>query len=40
VATATLRCTQTTLWARGEVTVDDLVVYSRTWEATISPCAD
>ncbi len=40
VATATLRCTQTTLWARGEVTVDDLVVYSRTWEARIPPCAD
>lgn len=40
VATATLRCTQTTLWAQGEVTVDDLVVYSRVWEATIPPCTE
>ncbi|HEY0449189.1 CocE/NonD family hydrolase [Actinophytocola sp.] len=39
-ATATLRCTQTTLRARGEVTVDDLVVYSRVWETTLAPCAE
>jgi hypothetical protein len=40
VATATVRCTQTSLWARGEVTVDDLVVYSHVWEVVMSPCCD
>lgn len=39
-ATATVRCTQTTLWARGEVVVDDLVVYSREWTATLAPCGE
>jgi hypothetical protein len=37
-ATATVSCTQTTLQATGEVTVDDLVVYTRTWDATLTPC--
>jgi putative CocE/NonD family hydrolase len=35
VVTATVRCTQTALWARGEVTIDDTTTYSRTWEAAL-----
>lgn len=33
--TATVRCTQTSLWARGEVTVDDLQLFTRIWEAPL-----
>jgi uncharacterized protein len=35
--TATVRCTQTALWARGEVSVDGLALYGRTWEAPLVP---
>ncbi len=31
IATATVRCTQDTVWAHGEVTVDGLTMVSRTW---------
>lgn len=33
--TANVRCTQALLWARGEVTIDGLTRYSRTWEAAL-----
>lgn len=36
-ATATVRCTQTTLRAHGEVVIDDRVTYSREWETTLAP---
>lgn len=35
VAVATVRCTQAALWARGEVTIDGLPVFSRTWDLPI-----
>ncbi len=35
VATAAVRCTQTDLWARGELTVDGVTVFSRTWQASL-----
>ena len=34
-ASATIRCTQTALWARGEVTIDDLTYFSRIWEGPL-----
>jgi uncharacterized protein len=36
-AAATVRCTQTALWARGEVTADGFVLFSKTWEADLVP---
>lgn len=36
-ATATVRCTQTALWARGDVVIDDVVTYSREWATTLAP---
>ena len=36
-AAATVRCTQTALWAHGEVTADGFVVFSKTWEADLVP---
>jgi hypothetical protein len=35
VATAAVRCTQTELWARGELTVDGVTVFSRTWQESL-----
>lgn len=34
--TAAIRCTQTTLWASGEVKVDDSSVFARNWNVAIS----
>jgi len=34
---ATVRCTQTALWARGDITIDGLTTYTRTWEAPLAP---
>lgn len=33
--TAVARCTQTTLWLRGEVIVDGLMIFSRIWETNL-----
>jgi putative CocE/NonD family hydrolase len=33
--TSTVRCTQTSLWVRGEVVEDDVITYSRVWEASL-----
>ena len=38
--TATVRCTQTALWASGEVTVDDVTVFSQVWEASMAQPAE
>lgn len=37
--TAAVRCTQTALWARGEVTIDGYPTFSRIWEATLEDFA-
>lgn len=33
---ATVRLSQAALWARGEVTIDDVTVFSRTWETPLN----
>lgn len=35
--TATVRCTLSSLWAHGEVTIDDQPYFSRTWEIPLHP---
>lgn len=35
-ATAVVRCTQTELWAKGELTIDDVSIWSRTWTAPLN----
>jgi uncharacterized protein len=34
-AVATVRCDQTSLWAHGELTIDGIVTFSRTWHTTL-----
>jgi hypothetical protein len=36
-AAATVRCTQTAVWARAEVCTNGFVVYTRTWETVLVP---
>ena len=36
-ASATVRCTQTTVWARAEVRTNGPVVFARTWETVLVP---
>ncbi|MTD52731.1 CocE/NonD family hydrolase [Amycolatopsis pithecellobii] len=36
-ARATVRASQTALWARGELTIDGHSIFARTWETTLSP---
>lgn len=35
-ATVTIRCTQTALWVRGELSIDGTTTYSRVWEAPLA----
>jgi len=38
--TASVRCTRTAVWARGEVQVDDVTLYSRTWDIPVAVASD